>query len=91
MVYEDVRSTASYKFSFGCSSDTECTVVWLANACEVGCAAVPLPTNSADSFSDYLKSEAAHDCAACPPPPMSSCLAPPAVHCYAGQCAFFPR
>ena len=88
MNYQDVRTTASYKFSYGCSSDADCAVVAPVNQCEAGCIGTPIPKDTVDTFTEYLKNEAEQDCAACKEGPVPPCVAPAAAHCYAGQCAF---
>ena len=87
MTYQDVRTTASYKFAFGCGSDAECAVVAPANSCESGCPTVAIVKNEVDSFTEYLKGEADQDCAGCAQGAVQPCEAP-TVHCYGGQCAF---
>ena len=92
MSYQDSRTTVSYKFSFGCSSDSDCSVVSPVNKCESGCGAVAIVKSGVDSFTEYLKTEADSDCVACQVGPTPPCVPPGAAHCDAGQCEFqLPR
>ncbi len=90
MNYQDTRTSVTYKFSYGCASDSECAVVAPANLCESGCNSEAIPKSLVDSYTEYLKSEATQDCAGCKQGPVPPCVAPTAAHCYSGQCAFSP-
>ena len=80
------RQNMLLKYSYGCASSAECTVVAPSNRCEQGCQAAAVWYGEADSFTQNLSSSADMYCANCPPMPAEPCLAPHQAYCVNGQC-----
>jgi hypothetical protein len=85
MQYATLRAQFVDKYSHGCSADSQCVTMTVANACE-NCQPVALSSSAATFFSSNTSSAAETDCAACPPIATPPCVAPPAPVCVNNVC-----
>jgi hypothetical protein len=83
-IYANLKDALIEKYgSSGCKNSSECTIVYEYNACASTCG-VPLPSSTAQSYSDNLNNYAA-GCETCPQPPPILCPAAAAA-CLNGKC-----
>jgi hypothetical protein len=85
MVYAAARAQMLEKYSQGCSSDSQCVTMTVANACE-SCQPVALSSSVAMFFSSNTSSDAKQDCVACPPIAIPPCVPPPPPVCINNVC-----
>ena len=85
MQYATERAQLVEKYSQGCSADSQCVTMTVANACE-NCQPVALTSVTAPSFSSNMSSAAATDCVACPSVAIPPCVPPPAPVCINNFC-----
>jgi len=85
MQYAALRAQFLEKYSEGCSADSQCLTMTVANACE-NCQPVALTSAAAMFFSGNTSSAAATDCVACPSVAIPPCVPPPAPVCINNFC-----
>ena len=85
-LYAEQRAQFLDKYSRGCASASDCTVVAPMNQCEPGCQYEAVWKGAASFFSENLSSLASMSCANCGVQPIPPCLPPAAPFCINGQC-----
>jgi hypothetical protein len=86
VTYAQLRAQSSDKYSQGCASDRDCSMVAVSNRCEMACSYIPVWDQVAMDLEPALDENAAVDCAGCAESPPIQCVAAPPVACKAGQC-----
>jgi hypothetical protein len=85
--YRRLRQDMLEKYrSSGCTSDSDCTVYYEKNACDVNGCPLIVPLNTIMSFASNLDSYAQMSCTGCPTEPLHPCAPLPPMLCRMGRC-----
>jgi len=85
--YAMQRSVMVDKYSYGCTSSSECVVVATVNSCEPSCSYAVIWTGAANSLESNLSNLADANCSSCKQGPLPACEPVPPPSCFNGRCS----